>query len=377
MKLSSAITHRVSWNVHHRQRDEMVELFTSTFREPLIIENCRTVRQRIRKRPFLPGKILQLEDSPTDLFSTLISDEHIPELLELLHQTSHSHKLGARTKGMVFHQQVHTWEKAPSQQGSTNQSGNLSKAPESYLQDLAVIHLILSNPEYAEQLAAILLNLGAGVPVISLGEGTGMRDRLGLLRITVPAAKEIVRLLVPRIDAPAIAQQLIDKGKLNRPGQGFLYITPVTQGILDTRLRIGEQDQAASLDQIVSALDTLYRGTRWRQRYVQSEYDQLKQRKPTHATEVTCYCESDQGAGFIEQAIAKGAPGATISNVQVITHDQDTLSQRPQEKCVITVPNNLVEPVVEGLIDAQEILDQPVHSIQTLESFWVYSYRKG
>ena len=53
------------------------------------------------------------------------------------------------------------------------------------LRNLALLTFILSMKDAGDALVRVAISLGTGVPTITLGMGTGIRDRLGLLRITV------------------------------------------------------------------------------------------------------------------------------------------------------------------------------------------------
>jgi hypothetical protein len=56
----------------------------------------------------------------------------------------------------------------------------------------------------AAALAEALLELGVCVPIVFFGEGMGLRDKLGLLRITIPREKEVIWFIVPRSDADLV-----------------------------------------------------------------------------------------------------------------------------------------------------------------------------
>lgn len=376
--------YRISWSVHHKKSDDVLHTLANRWSGVVYHESCRTVRQRIRPKSFFLSSQISLDDSPSDLLTVLVPAHQGFEILKLLSEPadiSSDHSGGLRGSGMLSVQEVICW--APS--GDSENPSNLTQESLSketthqlgLLENLSVITLVLSNAEFGEQLAELSLNLGAGVPIISLGEGTGIREKLGLLRITVPASKEILRILVPGVDAPGIARQLIERGKLNRPGQGFVYITPVARGILDPRLKVGEQDQPASVDQIVAALDTLHRGTFWRQRYLSPGDDLLKKNvTTTSTTEITFKCEVDTAGGFIERAINQGAPGATTSTIQKIQLLNGTTSKSIKEKAVIIAEKSKVQAIVQGLQQGEQELGQPLDTLEVQDCSWVFSYRK-
>ncbi len=118
----------------------------------------------------------------------------------------------------------------------------------------------------AETISRSLLQNGIGVPAISYGTGTGIRDRLGLLRITIPKEKEILKLCVHSSDSEFVLDYIIDIGKLDLPGRGFIFEYPVKRGLLNTKLSLEGLKQTASIDQIISALDHLHGNMEWRKK---------------------------------------------------------------------------------------------------------------
>jgi hypothetical protein len=61
----------------------------------------------------------------------------------------------------------------------------------------------------ANKIARVALDMGAGVPAVSFGNGTGIRDKLGLLRIAIPAQKEIIHLALSPHDAETVMRMMI------------------------------------------------------------------------------------------------------------------------------------------------------------------------
>ena len=69
---------------------------------------------------------------------------------------------------------------------------------------------------------------GAHGATIFHGRGTGVRQRhLGLLGLTVNAEKEIVYIVVPDDQAHRILERIFVAAKLDTPGMGIIYITPI------------------------------------------------------------------------------------------------------------------------------------------------------
>ena len=87
--------------------------------------------------------------------------------------------------------------------------------------DLVGISCIVQRGE-ADPLARAILQAGLGSPNIHFGTGTGLREKIGLLRITIPAAKEILTVVVSRWDQSRVIDMLIAVGRLHLPGRGFI-----------------------------------------------------------------------------------------------------------------------------------------------------------
>ena len=77
-----------------------------------------------------------------------------------------------------------------------------------------------------QQIVRSALDMGSTVPSVTFGAGTGLRDKLGLLRITIPAEKEIATLVVSENDSEELMNVLIDAGKLDFQGR-VLSMYPV------------------------------------------------------------------------------------------------------------------------------------------------------
>ena len=96
-------------------------------------------------------------------------------------------------------------------------------------------------------IAKTAIDSGTSVPAIYYGVGGGIRDRMGLIRITIPAEKEMANIIVTEHDCVGMMNLLIDAGNLDRPGMGFIFNYPVTRAVTDTRTYIGKSRSAAKI----------------------------------------------------------------------------------------------------------------------------------
>ncbi len=167
-----------------------------------------------------------------------------------------------------------------------------------------------------EELARTILDMGLGVPVISYGEGMGLRDRLGLLRITIPQEKELFRFLVPSNDSDLVVDVAVRTAGLNQAGQGFLSRTPVRALAVNTQMNLDRRRHVASMEQVISTLDQLRGSTDWR-RISAAARRHHAARPPEHGGMVrfSLVCESGTGGPAVQAAMEAGASGATLSRL--------------------------------------------------------------
>ncbi len=162
--------------------------------------------------------------------------------------------------------------------------------------------------------ARIALNAGASVPYTSYGTGTGLRDKLGLLRITIPADKEIISLIMSKYDVDQVLEMYILEAKLDEPGRGIAYIYPIGKGLINTRISSRKNSQAASMEQIISAIDSIKGGIEWRKAGLESG-NLSKRNFLTEMCEIGLVCADGEGQRLSLVAMENGAGGATISKI--------------------------------------------------------------
>ena len=84
-------------------------------------------------------------------------------------------------------------------------------------------------------------NAGAQGATVSYARGTGIRDRMGLLGVTIDEQKEVLRLIVSDDQADRVFEAIYLAGKLDTPGKGIMYMsnlenvaTHIPQNIIDS-----------------------------------------------------------------------------------------------------------------------------------------------
>ena len=92
------------------------------------------------------------------------------------------------------------------------------------LTDVKLITCVLQNG-LAEEVLEAAKNVGVQGATVSFGRGTGIRDRMGLMGVTIDEQKEIIRVIVSEEQAPRVFEAIYLAGKLDTPGKGIMYIS--------------------------------------------------------------------------------------------------------------------------------------------------------
>jgi nitrogen regulatory protein P-II 1 len=79
--------------------------------------------------------------------------------------------------------------------------------------------------------AAVQAAIEAGAPAatISFARGTGIRQKLGLLKIAISPEKEVIDIVVASDVADKVFDAVVDAARLRTPGMGVIYMTPLTR----------------------------------------------------------------------------------------------------------------------------------------------------
>ncbi|MDR3334481.1 MAG: hypothetical protein LBT13_06300 [Treponema sp.] len=201
----------------------------------------------------------------------------------------------------------------------------------------------------ASSLAATVLEMGLCVPLISFGRGLGLRNRLGLLRVTIPVEKEVLYFVVPRFDAELIEGVIVHKARLDLPGQGFLYRRYVRALTVNIRVRRGKRRDAATMEQVIAALDQLRGSSDWR-RLDASHQSPEKKNAPT----ISCLSLiTDEGTAdiFGKMALDTGG-GATLIPFEFrsyIMGKEDHSASHAKETCDLIIPHTMQDAVLKEI----------------------------
>jgi hypothetical protein len=251
---------RIDCLIYQEIADSLDEVFAELALPEIFIRNARSVVFREKQSRFFNQRNkLKLEESPINFFSFYLPQKYELKVLSFIADKA---DLTIPGRGSVLSTFVAVHRKTP----LVFDEEALASLPEpsiTPLRDLTCLVAIVNRGE-GNELAKALLQTGRALPVVTYGTGVGLRDKLGLLRITISAEKEIVQTVVAGHDAEAAFDRMAEAANLDYPGKGFLYSYPVSGGILDTRMIRGRAFYLASMEQIVSAIDTMKGHSEWR-----------------------------------------------------------------------------------------------------------------
>jgi nitrogen regulatory protein PII len=213
--------------------------------------------------------------------------------------------------------------------------------------------------------ARIALDTGTCVPAVTFGHGTGVRDKLGLLRIAIPAEKEIVHLAASSYDADIIMNMIIDEAKLDQPGKGFIYLFPLEAGQIDMKVFRGMPKHAASVEQIITAVDEMKGGSQWRARAGTAHIGEGTVRTFLRdLVSLSFICDEGRGDELVRTAMDAGAPGATTGRMSYMGREQAKPGgiSPAREKCSMIVHLSQVDAIIDAMIEDGAI-DDRTHGI--------------
>ena len=98
-------------------------------------------------------------------------------------------------------------------------------------------HQTTSTPSYlitcvvqrgkGDKIAKAAIKAGAGGATLFFARGTGTRERLGLLGLAIAPEKEVALIIASEDERDPVFEAVCKAGKLDVPGMGIAYITPV------------------------------------------------------------------------------------------------------------------------------------------------------
>jgi nitrogen regulatory protein PII len=332
------------------------------------------LRERRGSLPALLNRASPLVSSPVDTVSFFVEAR---DETAVIGSIIDRFKLDLPGSGSVYSEDIHCEGKPQATIVTGPTPGNRKPAMHHLQSQLTGICCIVIRG-MGDQVARVALETGSCVPTITYGQGAGLRDRLGLWRILIPAEKEIVTMVVNSFEAEDIMNIIIDVAKIDQPGRGFIYMYPVRQGLINLKVSQSSRSQAASIEQVVLAIDELKGSAQWRRRRLSKESGAgQSKRHMVGLSELLLHCDEDSGADFVRTAMEKGgAPGATITSYTA--YDQGGSGPKnvspARESCSMIVETLQVIDILEAFEEAGVLDKESISGIETKEVFRAYSY---
>ena len=313
-----------------------------------------------------------MSEDPVDILFFIVDAEMEIPALQLIAEKALLHFPG---RGSVFSEEVKlalTHELCQENRVSLPQTDTSVHVAER----LAGVFCIVQRG-HGDSIARIPLESGISVPSIHFGIGRGVRDKMGLLRITIPADKEVIYTLASSYDTDLLMDRMIEVGKLDQPGKGFIYEIPLKRGIINMKVMRGDQKQAASIEQLVAAVDQLKGGAEWRRRSASLGKKGSKKRNYIHhLVDLTLLCDGGTGVDLVKKALSSGAAGATIATLKHIRPaDSPLCAISPvREECNMAVFENQLHPLLDALQEAGAFTDNCHGQVQLRRVLRAFTY---
>ena len=93
-----------------------------------------------------------------------------------------------------------------------------------YLTDANLITCVIQK-DLAEPVLEAAKNAGAQGATISYAQGTGVRERMGLMGVTIDEQKEVIRIIVSKEQSDIIFETMCLAGQLDKPGKGIMFMS--------------------------------------------------------------------------------------------------------------------------------------------------------
>lgn len=100
----------------------------------------------------------------------------------------------------------------------------MAKRNVTYLTDALLITCVIQKDQ-AELVLEAAKNAGAQGATISYAQGTGVRERMGLVGVTIDEQKEVIRIIVSEDQSNLIFETLYLAGQMDKPGRGIMYMS--------------------------------------------------------------------------------------------------------------------------------------------------------
>lgn len=371
MKINKTVS-RITAYLHRNISKDVIDTLKEVNVQDLHLASARSIVIEEKKGLFsiLPGR--DLAQDPLDIIFFLVKPEMEELLVGLIIEKGHLYYPG---RGSVLVEEVELIKSHELFGEYDIQPFEITSQPV-HLYPCIGICCIMKRGQ-GDTVARIALDTGTCVPAIHFGTGTGVRDKMGLLRITIPPEKEIIHAFPTTHEADHILEMMIDAGRLDQPGSGFIYSFPIKKGLVNTRVSRGEQRHAASIEQIVTALDHMKGNTEWRRRRTVVEKRSVRKKKYLRGlVDMILMCDGGTGMELVKAAMSAGAGGATISSMQHIRPPDSALSDvsPARDVCSMVIQEETKEVVTNALEESGAFTDRCHGQIHLRRTSKAYTY---
>ncbi len=195
--------------------------------------------------------------------------------------------------------------------------------------NLSIIHCVVGR-QYSDKIARAAINTGSHGPIAHYAEGRGLRHRLGWLRITKEAEKDVLMVIADQSDVDDVFDAMAKAGQLHLPGRGFMYRLPINSGMFNLPSRVSHRHYSANLQQMIHAIDHLAGHKHWRDQAGINTYGNAKStRSGTTTPELGSIHDQACVSGIINRdnlhelqdlMLDAGAPGLNINHARLIAN---------------------------------------------------------
>ncbi|MDX1512105.1 MAG: P-II family nitrogen regulator [Gammaproteobacteria bacterium] len=102
----------------------------------------------------------------------------------------------------------------------------MTKREITVLTDVALITCIVQRG-VGEDIVNAAREAGVTGATLHYARGTGVRERLGVLGVTIEVEKVVINIVVATDQIDRVFEKLYIAGKLDTPGMGMMYVTPL------------------------------------------------------------------------------------------------------------------------------------------------------
>jgi hypothetical protein len=291
--------------------------------------------------------VTKLEESRALLYRILVPPIYMSGIMQRIIEATDL-KIGGR--GCILSQQISQYRDTPLSFDTEKLERLCGKTKKQAIEDHTLISCIVPRGS-ADTLTEAVLELGVCVPVVFFGSGVGLRDKLGLLRITVPVEKEIIWFIVPHSDAHLVEKTIIPLARLDVPGKGFLYKFSVHAPVVNLGIRHGKRIHAATMEQVIAVLDEVRGSSDWRR--LGARLPGAGSSGKRNSRGLFFIGEEDETEIFRRTAMESGAKGATLNTLEMRpycgeSHEQ-TMESRSRSLCDIIISRDIEGKLLENV----------------------------